>query len=84
MQYTTGAGQPGHFGAHRRLDYPYLRQAVFSSTSAREREMGGIAFDTAGLNRWDSGFVTFVRNINAIALTRKLPVDDTGLPVGVR
>ena len=43
-----------------------------------------LAFDTQGLTSWDSGFVTFLRNVAALCAARQITFDRSGLPEGVR
>ena len=55
-----------------------------------ERELGvrptarALAFDTRGVEDWDSGFVVFVRQALNVGRERHLDVDPSGLPAGVR
>jgi phospholipid/cholesterol/gamma-HCH transport system permease protein len=43
-----------------------------------------VAFDFAGLDRWDSGLVGFAVGVSELAAERKIPVDVDTLPDGVR
>jgi len=43
-----------------------------------------LAFETQGLTSWDSGFVTFLRNVAALCAARQITFDRSGLPEGVR
>jgi phospholipid/cholesterol/gamma-HCH transport system permease protein len=43
-----------------------------------------LTFKTSGLNGWDSGLVTFLRNVEEVCQSRQISVDRGGLPEGVR
>ena len=43
-----------------------------------------IAFDTVALGPWDTSVVTFVEEVTALAEAKKLAVDPSGLPPGIR
>jgi phospholipid/cholesterol/gamma-HCH transport system permease protein len=43
-----------------------------------------LAFETSGLTGWDSGLVTFLRNVEEVCRSRRLSIDRGGLPEGVR
>src|SRR5947207_7287168 len=52
-----------------------------------EQRMGGarqIAFETRGLESWDSGLLAFVAKIIELARAQRVAVDRSGLPAGVR
>ena len=43
-----------------------------------------LAFETTGLTGWDSGPVTFLLDLMALAAQRQLVVEQDGLPDGLR
>jgi phospholipid/cholesterol/gamma-HCH transport system permease protein len=43
-----------------------------------------VAFDTQGLTSWDSGCVTFLRNVAVLCAARQITLDRASLPEGIR
>jgi phospholipid/cholesterol/gamma-HCH transport system permease protein len=43
-----------------------------------------LTFDTPGLDAWDSGLLTFLRNLEAFCQQRQIVIDRAGLPDGIR
>jgi phospholipid/cholesterol/gamma-HCH transport system permease protein len=43
-----------------------------------------LTFETSSLTGWDSGLVTFLRNVEEVCRSRRLSIDRGGLPEGVR
>jgi phospholipid/cholesterol/gamma-HCH transport system permease protein len=68
--WTTDAGRPPVDEVDRRL----------TSQRAPRR----VAFDAAGLDEWDSGLLTFLLRVIALAERHGIVVDRHGLPDGVR
>ncbi|GMR25583.1 MAG: ABC transporter permease [Ignavibacteria bacterium] len=50
----------------------------------RNKNISAVRFDSSGLGRWDSGFLTFLLRINSFAEKEKIKFDDSGFPEGVR
>jgi phospholipid/cholesterol/gamma-HCH transport system permease protein len=43
-----------------------------------------LTFETSGLTAWDSGLVTFLRNVEALCQSRQVSIDRDTLPDGIR
>jgi phospholipid/cholesterol/gamma-HCH transport system permease protein len=43
-----------------------------------------LTFDTWGLSAWDSGLVTFLRNVEGLCRSRQIAIDRSTLPDGIR
>jgi phospholipid/cholesterol/gamma-HCH transport system permease protein len=43
-----------------------------------------LTFDTSGLQAWDSGLVTFLRNVEELCRSRQIAIDRGTLPDGIR
>jgi phospholipid/cholesterol/gamma-HCH transport system permease protein len=43
-----------------------------------------LTFETSGLTAWDSGLVTFLRNVEALCRSRQIAIDRSTLPDGIR
>jgi phospholipid/cholesterol/gamma-HCH transport system permease protein len=58
------------------------------SVADAEREIGSrprrIAFDTTGLEGWDTSLLTFLIQVTAVGEQHKVEIDRAGLPEGVR
>jgi len=73
-----------------RLSGRWLMHDHLPPRAAIERELAArptaraLAFDTRGLDQWDSGFVVFVRQAVDAGRDLNLDVDLSGLPAGVR
>jgi phospholipid/cholesterol/gamma-HCH transport system permease protein len=72
-----------------RLSGRWLLQAARPSIAEVERELAKrpvrrVAFDTSGLERWDSAIVTFLQRAQELLGERSIEVDRAGLPAGVR
>src|SRR6185436_6537402 len=68
--WTTAAGRPAVGEVDRRLTSPQAPRRV--------------TFDAAGLDEWDSGLLTFLLRVIALAERHGIAVDRQGLPEGVR
>jgi phospholipid/cholesterol/gamma-HCH transport system permease protein len=64
-------------------DHVPSRAAIAQQFEVR-RDARVLAFDTGGVEAWDSRFVVFVRHVLEAARDRQLAEDLTGLPTGVR
>ncbi len=73
-----------------RLSGDWLMDAHLPRRAAIERELRArptarvLAFDTRGVEDWDSGFVVFVRQALDVGRGLQLGADLSGLPAGVR
>jgi phospholipid/cholesterol/gamma-HCH transport system permease protein len=66
---------------------PWRLEGGLPSADEVARRLGGIsriAFDTSGLESWDSSLLAFVSKIIDLANERRIAVDRAGLPTGVR
>jgi len=70
-------------GSWRKHDHLPTRAAIEHGLGAR-RNARALAFDTRGIETWDSGFVVFVRQVVEAGRALQLAEDLTGLPVRVR
>jgi phospholipid/cholesterol/gamma-HCH transport system permease protein len=66
-----------------------IRQPMPSPTEVEQQINAGpavrrLAFDTQDLGSWDSGLLTFLRKVEALCQERKITLDRSGLPNGIR
>ena len=70
----------GHWGMQDRVP----SRAAIAQELGRRPDARVLAFETGGIDAWDSRFVVFVRQVLEAARERQLAEDLTGLPPGVR
>jgi hypothetical protein len=70
----------GHWGMQDRVP----SRAAIAQELGRLPDGRVLAFETGGIDAWDSRFVVFVRQVLEAARERQLAEDLTGLPPGVR
>ena len=63
-------------------EQPYAVGPVLRQLEESLEGMGGIAFDTTALGRWDSMLVLLLRRIERLAEGHSLEIDRSGLPRG--
>jgi len=71
-----------------RLAGPWRLEDGLPLTDAVERELGsaprGVTFEAGDLGEWDSALLAFLVRLREHCTARRIPVDDGGLPAGVR
>ncbi len=66
-----------------------IRQPMPSPAEVEQQINAGpavrrLTFDAQGLGGWDSGLLTFLRKVEALCRERKITVDRSGLPDGIK
>lgn len=56
-----------------------VRQAITGAGSVQR-----VSFETSHLSEWDSSLITFLLKVRALCLRRRVHMDESGLPQGVR
>jgi phospholipid/cholesterol/gamma-HCH transport system permease protein len=73
-----------------RLAGSWKRQAGSTAATEVQQQLAGdqhirrLTFHTQDLTAWDSGLLTFLRQVLALSTPRQIVVDQSGLPVGVQ
>ena len=70
----------GDWTVHARLPGVAEVTAAFAEGAPPAR----LAFDTSALGQWDSTLLAFLRSVGEEAVSRRIEVDDAGLPDGAR
>jgi phospholipid/cholesterol/gamma-HCH transport system permease protein len=73
-----------HLSGHSTLQSDRPAVAELQQQIEAEPRVQRLTIATAGLTSWDSGLVTFLRNVEDLCRSRRLSIDRGGLPEGVR
>lgn len=70
-------------GSWRAVDHPPDARSIQAQMTATP-DLRRIAYESSGLNAWDSGLLTFLQKVALSAANANIAVDHGGLPAGVQ